>query len=97
MVPESGRCERCGTSVRAALAFCPRCGARMGEQSRGITLAKVLSALGLAIVAVCFGAVGACFFLSNGSDVPDPVGFIYAAVSWLGAATVLFGMVKALR
>jgi hypothetical protein len=71
----------------------------MGDQSHGITLAKVLAALGLAIVAVFFGAVGACFLMVRGSEFsfPDPVGFIVAAGCWLWAAALLAGIVRVLR
>ena len=98
MHPEPHRCRRCGTTLAPDARYCSRCGAAVGPASPGMTLLRVLGAIGLAIGAIALGLLGTCFLIGGLSGLSSGgSGVIGAVVMLLLAASAFVGLVRLFR
>ena len=99
-VPESqGRnCPNCGQAVSSEAQRCPHCGATLVVSS-GPSVWKVLGACALAVLALGFGALGACFMLIGGVSLASgDTSAALIAVPIVGvAALCLWGAIRLLK
>lgn len=79
--PSEQRCPNCGTMAPLDTALCPRCGMQLSAPSKAIYGCATLLFQGfLGLLALAFGASGACFAL------------VGAASSWRGSDLWLIGI-----
>ena len=68
MTPEGQSCPNCGHTVAATAKHCPNCGATLAGAASGSTSSaaqvwRIILLIGLAGLALLFGAAGACVML----------------------------------
>ncbi len=88
--PDSKPCPNCGHAVDAAATLCPHCGAALAAASSGAGRAwSIISAIILGLIALTFGAAGACFLLFSfgGGEFSSGLGgaafgLVLTAVGW---------------
>jgi hypothetical protein len=98
MLQQPRRCDRCGTQLSSQARFCARCGARVTDQPAGLSVMKILWAVGLALAATSLGALGACFFISGiGMIGSGGASLVTGLLMWLVAVSAFVGIVKIVR
>lgn len=85
---DSIQCPRCGSSVPAGTEFCPRCGARVKPAASFWEIAqRWVAGTIVGILALLFGAAGACFLILTGFG---GVAFVAIGLGCLVIAGLLF-------
>lgn len=85
--PAEQKCPNCGTMAPLDFALCPRCGMTLSAPSKTIYgCATLLFQVVLAVLALTFGASGACFTLFGMFDGVRVSGLLITGVLLLGLA-----------